>query len=208
MRKIAVLGWGSLIWDPGTLGVSSKWRTDGPCLPIEFARKSDGMRATLVVVPGYECFSRSYWALSVFGDVGTAADNLRIREGMDWLRPIHVAYEDTWHSAGDGRGPKDDIGTAVSEWVAHQDVDAAIWTGLAAKTFEPKSQRVPLEDQVVAFLRSLDLAKSKGAREYVEKAPASIDTPVRQAIEIELGWGRTPLDPELIEGDEPGEPCA
>jgi hypothetical protein len=166
------------------------------------------MRATLVVVPGYEFLSRSYWALSSFGDVGAAADNLRIREGMDWLRPIHVAEEGAWYSAGDGTGPDDNIGRTVSDWVAGQDVDAAIWTGLVAKTFEPTSQRVALEDQVVGFLRSLASGEEEGAREYVEKAPTSIDTPVRRAIEAELGWERTPLDPKLFEGDEPGKPCS
>jgi hypothetical protein len=165
------------------------------------------MRATLVVVPGYERLSRSYWALSSFGDVGVAANNLRVREALDWLRPIHVAEEEAWYSAGDGRGPHDDIGRTVAEWIADQDVDTAIWTGLSAKTFEPTSTRMPLEDQVVGFLRFLDPREEEGAREYVEKAPASIDTPVRRAIEAELGWERTPLDPKLFESAEPGEPC-
>gem|GEM_PF-5769584 len=76
----------------------------------------------------------------------------------------------------------------------------AIWTGLTPKIFKPSSQRVSLENQVVNFLRSLDPAYERAAREYVEKAPASIDTPVRQAIQDELGWKRERLPDKLFEG--------
>lgn len=38
--KIVVLGWGSLIWNPGDLKINSEWQKDGPTLPIEFARVS------------------------------------------------------------------------------------------------------------------------------------------------------------------------
>ena len=34
---IAVVGWGSLIWDPRQLPVRSSWQPDGPELPVEFA---------------------------------------------------------------------------------------------------------------------------------------------------------------------------
>lgn len=38
--KIAVIGWGSLIWCPKGLKIRDKWKNDGPKLPIEFARIS------------------------------------------------------------------------------------------------------------------------------------------------------------------------
>ena len=40
--KIACLGWGSLIWKSGALPVAGEWQTDGPSLPVEFCRVSDG----------------------------------------------------------------------------------------------------------------------------------------------------------------------
>lgn len=58
--RIAVLGWGSLVWCPSELDISTGWR-EGPALPIEFARESKGSRVTLVLVPEYPCKSRVFW---------------------------------------------------------------------------------------------------------------------------------------------------
>ena len=41
MTRVAILGWGSLLWKPETLHNQGKWRSDGPWLPIEFARTSN-----------------------------------------------------------------------------------------------------------------------------------------------------------------------
>lgn len=42
MGQIAIIGWGSLVWDPRDLPIESPWHDDGPELPIEFARISSG----------------------------------------------------------------------------------------------------------------------------------------------------------------------
>ena len=47
--KIAVLGWGSLIWNKGNLRLTTNWTDGGPILPIEFSRISDDGRLTLVI---------------------------------------------------------------------------------------------------------------------------------------------------------------
>ena len=47
--KIAILGWGSLVWNPRNLSIiNSAWHPDGVLLPIEFARISRDGRLTLV----------------------------------------------------------------------------------------------------------------------------------------------------------------
>ena len=40
MANIAILGWGSLIWDPRDLQFDGQWRENGPLFPIEFSRPS------------------------------------------------------------------------------------------------------------------------------------------------------------------------
>ena len=49
--KIAILGWGSLIWQPKELKFVANigWKENGPVLPIEFARISKDGRLTLVI---------------------------------------------------------------------------------------------------------------------------------------------------------------
>lgn len=42
VQKIAFLVLGSLMWDRRTLPIVGEWMTDGPVLPIEFARFQGG----------------------------------------------------------------------------------------------------------------------------------------------------------------------
>ena len=42
MVKSVVLAWGSSVWDPRDLQIASKFAANGPLLPIEFCRVSDG----------------------------------------------------------------------------------------------------------------------------------------------------------------------
>ena len=205
--KIAVIGWGSLIWCPRELAVQSKWHTDGPCLPVEFARKSGGMRVTLVLLPGTDP-SRTYWALSTEDSLEKAAGNLRLREGMKSCKQIHAATKDpsSVFSVGGGVKPDADVAKTILDWLAgREDLDAAIWTGLGPKEFSTRGD-IPLEQQVVVFLRGLGHSDEQRAKEYIQYAPASIDTPVRRAIEKGLQWKRQELPASLFEeAEEPGD---
>ncbi|MDP3531965.1 MAG: hypothetical protein Q8S31_01585 [Alphaproteobacteria bacterium] len=48
---VAVLGWGSLIWNPGGLNIYGQFVPGGPTLPVSFTRISQDGRLTLVVDP-------------------------------------------------------------------------------------------------------------------------------------------------------------
>ena len=83
--KIAILGWGSLIWEQKDdfnkyIGV---WKEDGPILPIEFSRISDSRNGalTLVIDPdnGYQV--RTKYTLSKRENPEDAVCDLRTREG-------------------------------------------------------------------------------------------------------------------------------
>ena len=76
--KIAILGWGSLIWLPKDLkfDTNSGWKENGPVLPIEFARISKDGRLTLVITPnGTEV--PTLYAVSSFDSLNLAVLNQR-----------------------------------------------------------------------------------------------------------------------------------
>src|SRR5437868_4323624 len=85
--RIAIIGWGSLIWCLGALQIKSCWHRDGPALPIEFARVSKGKRLTLVIHPGSK-EQQTLWATAASQELEAVRANLRDREGTS-SRLIH-----------------------------------------------------------------------------------------------------------------------
>src|SRR5512136_2978246 len=87
MMKIAVLGWGSLVWKPEPMKLKDRWHFDGPMLPIEFARISRSSstnleRLTLVPYHGSKLIP-VLWATSIHEDLDSAIRNLAGREGCE-----------------------------------------------------------------------------------------------------------------------------
>jgi len=70
-------------------------------------------------------------------------------------------------------------------------MEAAVWTNLPPK-FGGIDERVPTENEVVAYLRALQGEDGAAAEQYVRQAPRQIATAYRRAIEGALGW--TPMD--------------
>ena len=201
MTRIAVLGWGSLVWDPKDLAFGGLWSPTGPCLHVEFARCSQDQRVTLVLVESAE-YSRTYTAMSTESTVDGAAENLRWREGRTKTEFIHVID-------GDGARDMDDKSVSsrstneIARWLkASKDYDAAVWTALPAKGFSSHN----LAKRVTQHIQRLDPEQRGRAREYVQKAPTTVDTVVRRAVEGEFGWSRIGPPAEVL-SDEPGEPC-
>ena len=143
--KIAILGWGSLIWCPGSLAIRTAWHADGPQLPIEFARISDDERLTLVILPGRQK-QPTYWALSSFDKLELAKANLQKREGCKRASDIHCAV------ASQGSGSDDKIVSEVSAWLKDKpDLDAAAWTGLTSNWEEKKSKQFGAREALESF---------------------------------------------------------
>jgi hypothetical protein len=189
--KIACLGWGSLIWDPQALPIQECWFEDGPLLPIEFARQSEGDRMTLVIVPGVRDV-RSLWTLMIVPDLDTAKIRLAEREGIKTGDiPRYIGYLSSTESSN---GQSAEV---IGRWASHIGLDAIVWTN-----FPPKFQnkvRVPTVEEVLSFLQTRPPETKKRAEEYIRKTPRQIDTEYRRRIEVELNW--TP-----IPGSEPFSP--
>jgi len=182
--RIAIIGWGSLIWDPRNLNTSSdKWYQDGPMLPIEFARISNDGRLTLVILPDCEK-QQTLWALSALATIEDARENLRLREGRTKNQHIHSRIRG-------GAAKPDSISrevlTQIDGWLeAHLDIDAVVWTGLPSNWEEKRGCSWSLIE-AEAYLNSLDGDVCKRAREYIDRAPQEIRTEFRKLIEMSSG---------------------
>ena len=200
--NIAVIGWGSLIWCPGSLRIKTKWRREGPALPIEFARISEDGRLTLVIHPN-SAPQQTYWALSDLTELDAARRNLQEREGCPPGKihsfPVGDAYEAISHT----------VAADIESWLAkHEDIEVVIWTGLTTNWNE-KFQRKFSPDDAVRYLENLDAEREQTrltyerAREYVRNAPPSIQTEVRTKMR-EKGWTDAKLSDVLFEADGRG----
>ena len=189
--RIAVLAWGSLVWQPrnehGELCVdpSDGWRSDGPDLPIEFARISADGRLTLITVPGQASTSPVLWRRSCHDVLDDAITNLAQRETNAPRRRIHAA-------GGNGvlnGSPDVFVAATVSGWLrSRPDVDAAIWTGLPpGPRWQANGHDGFSSEAALAYVASLAGPVRALAAEYVARTPEQIATPLRPRLETALG---------------------
>ena len=188
--KIAILGWGSLIWQPKELAYNKTfgWQKDGPILPIEFARISKDGRLTLVItengtkVPVLN-------TLSKYHNLEEAVLNLAVREGSG--RNNIGSYDknkDTFSS-------KFRFEDELKNWIKNTDFDAVIWTNLD-ENWNIKNEKGDIIRQIeperrIEYLKELKENASAIAEEYIRRTPIEINTDFRKEIEATLNW--TPI---------------
>jgi hypothetical protein len=176
--RIAILAWGSLIWDPRELSLQGEFRAGGPELPLEFSRKSLDGRLTLIIdekngMPP----SPTYYAMSGRCTLDDAICDLQHREGTS---------EDKIGSHSRDRGserlPTSRVAReAISAWLErNQTIDAVVWTNLGpSKGFEFS------ESAAERHLKSLKGLCKERALEYIRRPPPEIKTPLREKM---IGW--------------------
>lgn len=182
--NIACVGWGSLIWDPRGLPIQRCWFSDGPLLPLEFARHSRSDYVSLVIVPGARAV-RSLWVPLTISDLETARQKLAEREGID---NVGIARSIGWWTLQ--HTPAGHIPAVIGKWAVPLGLDAVVWTNLPPRF--NNVERVPSVGEVLQLLRQLPQPAQQRAEEYIRKAPRQIDTTYRRAIEAQLGW--TPMN--------------
>jgi hypothetical protein len=182
--KIGCLGWGSLVWNPKDLPVRGLWFSDGPLLPIEFARQSKDERITLVLCEGVSLV-RSLWALMSVDGIDEAVKRLAERERIP-SKNISTSLG-IWSS--DSKDTNE-LTQMIGNWAESLALDAVIWTALPPK-FNGEKGKMPSADEVILHLSNLPHEKRKHAEEYIRMTPRQIDTDYRRKIEAALHW--TPL---------------
>ncbi|MEL6234957.1 MAG: hypothetical protein AAFR46_11160 [Pseudomonadota bacterium] len=183
---IAVLGYGSLIWDLDGLAphVEGGWAMNaGPALPMEFSRISAKRKRGLVVcldpADGVDCPTHAI--RSRRSEIGQAASDLAQREHAPLGR---IGYVCLSSDRAAGRLPS--ICAAVAVWCRQAGWQGAVWTDLepnfASEAGQPFS--VP---RGLAYLRALSGESRSEAVRYIACAPHQTDTPLRQAL-AGLAW--------------------
>jgi hypothetical protein len=184
--KIALLGWGSLIWDHGS-GFDTKigpWESEGPVLPVEFSRISSTRKGALVLVIDRDIGTavNVLYALSVRDDPDDALADLRDREKtkMKYIGFVDLVTDDQ-------RGRDPEAVAAIKAWAAQQGLDFVAWTDLASNFLKKKDVAFSHEAGL-KHLKSLSQAGLREAVKYIVKAPAQVDTSFRQWLQTVAWW--------------------
>jgi len=185
VSKIAIIGWGSLIWDleiltPHTVGA---WHmAGGPKLPMEFSRVSPkrklGLAVCLDPVVGVPC--QTHVIRSKRGDIHAAIEDLRARERAPEGR-IGAYHPDFQH----GRMPE--VVALVQDWCVANGWDGAVWTDLEPNFLENTGQAFSVESGI-AYLKALRGESLEEAYNYIQNAPTHTATPLRAALAQNSWW--------------------
>lgn len=182
--RVAIVGWGSLIWDPDNLAprLAGAWRMGaGPRLPLEFSRVSAKRLGALAVcideAAGVPCATHA--VLSAREDADAARADLARRERAPLAR-IGLFCART----GRAEGP---AAQAAAAWAEENGLAGAVWTGLESNFLEETGAPFTLE-RAEAHLRALTGDSRREAVRYIENAPRWTDTPLRRRLAGRDWW--------------------
>jgi hypothetical protein len=177
--KVAILGWGSLVWDPRELKewIENGFKSGGPKLPIEFSRISKDHRLTLVIDQLHGAEVPTRFAISKRPALSKAIEDLCERE-----RTVkeHIGFTDL---IGDQASFREHPNHAFAHdlivpWLKTSGFHAVLWTALPSNYCDQTQQEFSV-DNAVSYLLGLPLVTRDKAFEYVRKAPEEVQTPVR-----------------------------
>jgi hypothetical protein len=186
-QRIAILGWGSLLWEGGVEFDTRRddWQLDGPELKLEFSRVSTSRLGalTLVIDKTHGGKNTVAWCLSKRLLPADALADLRCREATQ-VQNIHSV-------AASAEIPDDRTARKIWIWAKRKKLDFVVWTGLPSN-FEAEV-KVPFSpDRGIAYLQQLLPEGKAKAAEYIWRAPEFIITPLRSAMEFEPWFTRPP----------------
>ena len=184
---IAIIGYGSLIWDLDNLEphVAGPWqRGAGPRLPVEFSRISPKRKRALVLVVDETTQTPSPTSViaSARAHLDDAVADLARREQC---RPERLGMAT--------RGGKPALShlplalAAVEAWLGSSPYDAALWTELDGNFAAQTGTAFSLVAAEL-YLRALTGDSLAEAWRYLEFAPAETDTPLRRHMRAQDWW--------------------
>ncbi|MCH1522085.1 MAG: hypothetical protein L7T80_04585 [Arenicellales bacterium] len=191
MSKIAVIGFGSLLWDLDDLApkVSGEWKMyEGPILPLEFSLVSRKRHYALALVIDYGDGAPCPTCVieSVRSEIGAAIVDLANRERME---PTNIGFVD--RNTGESHSHREETRNTFWNWIEDSSYDGAVWTD-GERNFEALTGRAFSLQNAQDHLRSLQGISLEEARRYIRNAPARVETPLRRALEGAPWWHHDP----------------
>jgi hypothetical protein len=177
--RIAILGWGSLIWEPRELETIGEWQMGGPVLPIEFSRVSNDGRLTLVVDEKNGVDVPTRYILSSRSDLADAIENLRAREKVPSNRGIGVFDRRNELRNDHVKRSAPAAYSRISAWATECAMDGVIWTAITPRFLDGKDFSVLA---AVDYLAGLEEPIKAIALAYIRNAPPEVATPVRERV--------------------------
>lgn len=183
-NAVAIIGWGSLIWDPENLSphIVGGWRMGGgPALPLEFSRISPKrkMGLALCIDEGVGAPCATHAIRSARGDVDAARVDLAARERAP-LDLIGMVCARTGRRAGAGADH-------AAAWVAANGALGAVWTALPPNFTDHAAEPFDLA-AAERWLLGLSGDSRDEAVRYIQNAPAATDTPLRRMLAGRDWW--------------------
>ncbi|HUS56161.1 MAG TPA: hypothetical protein VMY41_19405 [Thermohalobaculum sp.] len=187
MTRYAIIGWGSLIWDPENIAphVQGDWAMGGgPVLPMEFTRvsikRNMALAVCLDVVHGVGCITNAI--ASVRDEIGPVISDLARRERA----PDHHIGA-VCLASGHANGTSAAMVADVRKWCQARGWTGAVWTDLPSNFTEHLGQEFNIP-RAIAYLRGLTGDSLDQAVSYIEQAPAATDTPLRRVLNADDWW--------------------
>ena len=184
--RIAILAWGSLLWDGGREfdDQHGPWQYDGPELNLEFSRVSKTRLGalTLVIDENHGVLTTVAWCVSTRRHLEDAVSDLRCREGTADRYIGRIVVNDT------SRGSAPDT---ILIWAKGKNLDAVVWTSLRSNFAEKTGEPSFSVKAAIDYMKTLSPAGKAKAAEYVWRAPEFVQTPLRLALQQEP-WFSTP----------------
>ena len=178
MVNIAILGWGSLIWEerPEFDLYLGMWTVSGPQLPIEFCRKSSTRHdaLTLVIDDKLGTQVETLYALSKRSDPRDAICDLCNREGTTIENIGFVNIEN-----GEERSRDQTSLETIKAWALLNNIHFVVWTDLASNFPE-----MNFDEFVTTAIRHLKSPETdiQEAVKYIMKAPPQTNTRLRKIL--------------------------
>ena len=182
--KIAILGWGSLLWDNNHPDFDQRhepWKYEGPRVKLEFSRISAIRQGALTLVIDHICGTSTdvAWCLSNRDAPDDTICDLRCREGTTLKNIARVNVTNQKESTD----LMEAHGTIVS-WAREKGLEIVVWTALK-NNFKEKTGDSFSVETAMSYLRALPPKNKIIAVEYISRAPDFVQTPLRAAIERE-----------------------